>query len=93
MLLYLFLIFLQPKIGNTEKFCYEGEVCGPQSDLWPGECKTGFNQSPIDLKIESLPKKGTLRFNEGYKSNGNLVNLKFLQIFYKLYFFRFLDPK
>jgi len=69
-------------------FCYEKENCGPDSERWGGECKTGHHQSPIDL----VPVSGSadprtfvsLTFNDMYKSdeffvlnNGHTVQVNF----------------
>lgn len=55
-----------------EEFCYEEKSCGPESDDWPGECKEGGHQSPIDLPF--VPHRHTrhveLEFNDQYCSNG-----------------------
>lgn len=58
---------------DPTEFCYTGK-CGPDTDFWGGECKTGQHQSPIDLSITTQVKtsitKATLDFNAGYSSNG-----------------------
>lgn len=59
-----------------EEFCYEEKSCGPESNDWPGECKVGQSQSPIDLPYE--PHRHTrhveLEFNDQYCNNGKLLH-------------------
>lgn len=53
-------------------FCYEDKSCGPNSGEWGGQCKTGSNQSPIDLPFVFQPfaRHVELDFNEFYKNDG-----------------------
>lgn len=65
-----------------EDFCYEEEYCGPQSDDWPGECKSGQRQSPIDFPF--APHLHTqyveLEFNNRYCGHGKFLNIILVRI-------------
>lgn len=58
------------RVGSP--FCYEDEQCGPTSSLWDGDCKSGLQQSPINLNsmLDSSAKVVTLDFNDKYHSKG-----------------------
>ncbi|XP_037049549.1 putative carbonic anhydrase 3 [Bradysia coprophila] len=56
---------------NSAKFCYEKASCGPNSNAWGGECKTGTKQSPIDLPYVSSRsmRRVKLEFTKYYYSD------------------------
>lgn len=58
--------------ANSAEFCYEDPSCGPNSDAWGGQCKTGSKQSPIDLPFafDRIAKSVQLDFNEYYYNDG-----------------------
>jgi carbonic anhydrase len=78
------------EIKGAPPFCYEEVDCGPGSVRWPGICKSGENQSPIDLLhnfetmrlAEENPRK--LHFNREYhtkqfyiRNNGHSIQISF----------------
>jgi carbonic anhydrase len=95
--LLLFLFFLKQSsqstltlMGANSGFCYEkGSWCGPESDKWSGSCKTGQNQSPIDVPHNSTTneraaKIRSLFFNSEYRApdfyirnNGHSIQVSF----------------
>jgi len=86
------LIGLSEGVGTTAgHFCYNKAECDESSDLWPGLCKNGTKQSPIDLESGTTaisrmitPVTGkALRFNGNYKNtsfyiinNGHTVQVQ-----------------
>ncbi|KAJ6649703.1 putative carbonic anhydrase 3 [Pseudolycoriella hygida] len=58
---------------NYERFCYEDKSCGPDSEDWGGLCKTGRQQSPIDLPAFPFyrhARRVYLDFNDQYCNDG-----------------------
>lgn len=53
-------------------FCYEDETCGPESEDWKGQCKTGSLQSPINLPFVTHrhSRRVELEFNDFYCNDG-----------------------